>query len=349
MNHLQGCRAFWSNEQFAKGASGHFSPVLDDDTIQEVLVAFQCHSMYKKGVDDSLRVELFTRWACFLSAAQISFFFSRCGLVMELQRSHGATAEVLLALQNGFASRASTGLPSAVPEDATRLYFGEHDIEGMLNVLEPLHERLKERANTVKEQTFIQRRAERIFRMYVYDPEALTILLGFETLNYSDPSKLVSRVWCNEFEVLLCQMPYQPCRLYHISLEGKLVEAWTMVERVRDVTQAEAVAALKALQWITQLQLQHVIVEGDTKKVMDSINGLHNISPWEDGNLIRECQHLIQCLGDVVVCFKSRKCNQVADLLTRYARNNNCSRKWVVDLPVCVSSKLESERLSCNT
>ncbi|XP_026399003.1 uncharacterized protein LOC113294844 [Papaver somniferum] len=60
---------------------------------------------------------------------------------------------------------------------------------------------------------------------------------------------------------------------------GQLVEAWTLVERVRDITQAEAVAALKALQWIIQLQIQNVIVEGDNKKVMDSINGMCNISP----------------------------------------------------------------------
>ncbi|XP_026378246.1 uncharacterized protein LOC113272653 [Papaver somniferum] len=39
---------------------------------------------------------------------------------------------------------------------------------------------------------------------------------------------------------------------------GQLVEAWTMIERVRDVTQAEVVAALKALRWIYQLQLQNV-------------------------------------------------------------------------------------------
>ncbi|XP_026458680.1 uncharacterized protein LOC113359227 [Papaver somniferum] len=65
---------------------------------------------------------------------------------------------------------------------------------------------------------------------------------------------------------------------------GQLVEAWTMVERAGDIAQAEAVAALKALQWIYQLQLKNVIVEGDNKKVMDNINGHCNIFPWEDGN-----------------------------------------------------------------
>ena len=45
-------------------------------------------------------------------------------------------------------------------EEASRLYFGEHNIEGMLKVLEPLHEMLDEGAmgnnTTVKEKTFIQ-------------------------------------------------------------------------------------------------------------------------------------------------------------------------------------------------
>ncbi|XP_026378093.1 uncharacterized protein LOC113272481 [Papaver somniferum] len=60
---------------------------------------------------------------------------------------------------------------------------------------------------------------------------------------------------------------------------GQLMEAWTLVERVRDITQVEVVAALKALQWIIQLQIHNVIVEDDNKKVMDNINGLYNISP----------------------------------------------------------------------
>ncbi|XP_050232506.1 serine/threonine-protein kinase TOR isoform X2 [Mercurialis annua] len=45
-------------------------------------------------------------------------------------------------------------------EEASRLYFGEHNIEGMLKVLEPLHEMLEEGAMreniTIKERTFIE-------------------------------------------------------------------------------------------------------------------------------------------------------------------------------------------------
>ncbi|GJX78343.1 serine/threonine-protein kinase TOR [Tanacetum coccineum] len=45
-------------------------------------------------------------------------------------------------------------------EEASRLYFGEHNIEGMLKVLEPLHEMLEEGAmrnnTTIKEKSFIQ-------------------------------------------------------------------------------------------------------------------------------------------------------------------------------------------------
>lgn len=45
-------------------------------------------------------------------------------------------------------------------EEASRLYFGEHNIEGMLKVLEPLHELLEEGAmgnnTTIKEKAFIQ-------------------------------------------------------------------------------------------------------------------------------------------------------------------------------------------------
>ncbi|KAL3621059.1 hypothetical protein CASFOL_035971 [Castilleja foliolosa] len=45
-------------------------------------------------------------------------------------------------------------------EEASRLYFGEHNIEGMLNVLEPLHQMLEESVKrnntTLKEKAFIQ-------------------------------------------------------------------------------------------------------------------------------------------------------------------------------------------------
>jgi FKBP12-rapamycin complex-associated protein len=45
-------------------------------------------------------------------------------------------------------------------EEASRLYFGEHNIEGMLKALEPLHEMLEEgtmRNNTtIKERAFIE-------------------------------------------------------------------------------------------------------------------------------------------------------------------------------------------------
>ncbi|KAF6172500.1 hypothetical protein GIB67_007013 [Kingdonia uniflora] len=42
-------------------------------------------------------------------------------------------------------------------EEASRLYFGEHNIEGMLKVLEPLHQMIEEESSiTLKEQTFIQ-------------------------------------------------------------------------------------------------------------------------------------------------------------------------------------------------
>uniref|UniRef100_A0A452YXJ7 non-specific serine/threonine protein kinase n=2 Tax=Aegilops tauschii subsp. strangulata TaxID=200361 RepID=A0A452YXJ7_AEGTS len=41
-------------------------------------------------------------------------------------------------------------------EEASRMYFGEHNIDGMLAVLEPLHAMLERGAETIKENTFIQ-------------------------------------------------------------------------------------------------------------------------------------------------------------------------------------------------
>ena len=41
-------------------------------------------------------------------------------------------------------------------EEASRLYFGEHNIEGMLAALDPLHLMLEEGPETLKETAFIQ-------------------------------------------------------------------------------------------------------------------------------------------------------------------------------------------------
>ncbi|XP_026452134.1 uncharacterized protein LOC113352535 [Papaver somniferum] len=123
---------------------------------------------------------------------------------------------------------------------------------------------------------------------------------------------------------------------------GRMVESWTLVERARHVSQSEAV--VKALQWIVQLQIQNVIVEGDNKEVIESVSGPQITTRWEDANIVRDSQHLVKCLGNVQVCFRNRKCNQVADLLAKFARNNNCTRKWSSELPLCVESRLESER-----
>ncbi|GFP88661.1 serine/threonine-protein kinase tor [Phtheirospermum japonicum] len=55
-------------------------------------------------------------------------------------------------------------------EEASRLYFGEHNIEGMLNVLEPLHQMLEEgvmRNNTTaKEKAFIQAYRHELLEAY---------------------------------------------------------------------------------------------------------------------------------------------------------------------------------------
>lgn len=55
-------------------------------------------------------------------------------------------------------------------EEASRLYFGEHNIEGMLKVLEPLHEMLEEGAmrsnTTINEMTFIQTYRQDLLQAY---------------------------------------------------------------------------------------------------------------------------------------------------------------------------------------
>lgn len=66
-------------------------------------------------------------------------------------------------------------------EEASRLYFGEHNIEGMLKVLEPLHETLEEGAmrnnTTIKETTFIE------------VVSVLVVTLNFRNIYFLHPEK----------------------------------------------------------------------------------------------------------------------------------------------------------------
>lgn len=68
-------------------------------------------------------------------------------------------------------------------EEASRLYFGEHNIEGMLKVLEPLHEMLEEGAMknnvTIKERIFIE-----VLKSFVCCYNILTFLESKLTLSY---------------------------------------------------------------------------------------------------------------------------------------------------------------------
>ncbi|KAK9166114.1 hypothetical protein Scep_001305 [Stephania cephalantha] len=51
-------------------------------------------------------------------------------------------------------------------EEASRLYFGERNIEGMLKALEPLHEALEEGPTTLMEHTFIQAYGRELMEAY---------------------------------------------------------------------------------------------------------------------------------------------------------------------------------------
>ncbi|KAI3907308.1 hypothetical protein MKW98_010658 [Papaver atlanticum] len=103
--------------------------------------------------------------------------------------------------------------------------------------------------------------------------------------------------------------------------------AWT--SRARDVDQAEALALLKAMQWIKNCGLSKVIIEGDNKALMEAIRQRKMTAvKWEDKYLIDECLSLFQSMFDVEVSFVPRVCNKVADAMAKYARRNMCNQYW---------------------
>ncbi len=72
-------------------------------------------------------------------------------------------------------------------EEASRLYFGEQNVEGMLGVLLPLHEKIEqEQAVTLKEISFVQARTSTGLSYakcdYFHAAEPPILLLGYDAV-----------------------------------------------------------------------------------------------------------------------------------------------------------------------
>ncbi|XP_026433883.1 uncharacterized protein LOC113331389 [Papaver somniferum] len=120
---------------------------------------------------------------------------------------------------------------------------------------------------------------------------------------------------------------------------GGFLAAMAFSARARDVNQAESLVLLRALQWVQEMNLKNVIIEGDNRSVIECCNSSVEGFKWEDQNVIIDCQKILQNLES---CLK-RYGNSVADKLAKFARTSIRFQVWREDPPNIIASILEME------
>ncbi|CAN0886231.1 Putative ribonuclease H protein At1g65750 [Linum grandiflorum] len=107
------------------------------------------------------------------------------------------------------------------------------------------------------------------------------------------------------------------------------------------VNDGEAIAMLDAIHWLTDLDLHHVILEGDSLQVKQAIDNEVE-DHTEFGDIIRQSRHLMRSSGDYSYNFVRRERNQVAHKLARQSLFHtspsvgNVPPLWLADVADCI-------------
>lgn len=82
------------------------------------------------------------------------------------------------------------------------------------------------------------------------------------------------------------------------------------------VFEAEVRGILEALLWLQNLELQNIIIEGDSLLAVNAVKKEQEYM-FEVGSLLMECQSILKTRSDISVCFAKKQTNKVAHLLAR--------------------------------
>jgi ribonuclease HI len=117
--------------------------------------------------------------------------------------------------------------------------------------------------------------------------------------------------------------------------------ATTWRDGTRSIIEGESLALIEALHALQQQGITHVIVETDSKSVVDAIQHVRGGSS-EFSFLISQINNILSCNPNFVVKFVKRQANMVAHTLARAAISQ--PRRCTFDtLPHCISSFLINE------
>jgi ribonuclease HI len=115
----------------------------------------------------------------------------------------------------------------------------------------------------------------------------------------------------------------------------------TWLEGNCSIMEGESIALLEALHAMEQQGLTHVIIESDSKSVVDAISHLRGGNS-EFSIFISHINNVLSCNPNFVVKFIKRQANMVAHTLARAAISWS-SRCTFETLPLCISSLLFNE------
>jgi ribonuclease HI len=125
---------------------------------------------------------------------------------------------------------------------------------------------------------------------------------------------------------------------------GRFIRAaTTWRDGICSIIEGESLALLEALLALQQQGLTHVIIESDSKSVVDAIQHVRGGSS-EFSLIISQINNILFCNPNFVVKFIKRQANMVAHTLARAAISQ--PRRCTFDiLPHCISTLLVNEMI----
>ncbi|XP_059441844.1 uncharacterized protein LOC132174168 [Corylus avellana] len=127
---------------------------------------------------------------------------------------------------------------------------------------------------------------------------------------------------------------------------GQLLAAYSKTLRGNlEVAQAEARAALIAIQFCRSLGLEHVHFEGDAKMVITAVNS--SDPDWSSmGFVVEDIKHELQAMTQWCFTFVRREGNKAAHTMSKLDIRSFLDNTWLYEPPECISEILQMEQVA---
>ena len=116
--------------------------------------------------------------------------------------------------------------------------------------------------------------------------------------------------------------------------------ATTVLHRLHEVREGEAIGLKEALSWVKGLGYQKVMFELDAKSVVDAVNfDLCRTDVSEFGSIIQQCIYMLDQAQNFHVCYVWRQANKIAHVLARASYSYASPTVWY-EPPDCIGALL---------